>query len=202
MNQVINYSLLGRAVELYAELGYEQIEVDWMVPYAVSMSTHNSTDGIFPTVDRHGNDLALVGSAEQGFLKAVVDGRIVPDRKYMSVSPCFRRGDIGPINQECFIKLELSAMSLQDESIRYVMMNDAHVVFQQLGLEASRIKVFYEHDIDTDRNLDFVFWQDVTTPVELGSYGFREIKGLTDYNFLLHYGTGLALPRFQLINET
>lgn len=202
MTQVINYSLLGRAATLYAELGYKQIEVDWMVPYPISLATHNSKDGIFPTIDRHGNDLALVGSAEQGFLKAVVDGRIVPDRKYMSISPCFRRGDIGPINQECFIKLELSAISLNDDRIRHVMMSDAHNVFQQLGLEASRIKVFYENDIDTDPNLDFVFWQDATTPVELGSYGYREIKGLTDYNFWLHYGTGLALPRFQLTYES
>lgn len=200
MSMVINYAHLAKAIEFYAAIGYEQIEVDWMIPHRICNATHNHHGGNFVTLDRNDEERVLVGSAEQGFLHAVVEGRIKPERLYMSVSPCFRRGDIGPINQEWFVKLELSAISLKDKTLfKHFMMDDAFELFRVLGAERNRLSLYHEEDLDVAKNIDIVHWQDQNTPMELGSYGYREIEGLTDYNFLLHYGTGLALPRFQLI---
>lgn len=197
MHQVINYAHLAKAIEFYSRVGYTQIEVDWMVPSSVAYHTNKHVEGNFITNDRHDNPQVMVGSAEQGFLKAVADGRIELDRLYMSVSPCFRRGDIGPVNQEWFVKLELNYISLTNKTVyETTLMDDAFELFQQLGANLLQLGLY--HEDDGTNNKDIVYWTDEITPLELGSYGYREIKGLTDYNFLLHYGTGLALPRFQL----
>lgn len=199
MNQVINYAHLARAVEWYEANGYEHIDVDWMVPHTVALATHNDNRGQFVTLDRNDNERVLVGSAEQGFLNAVVEGRIVPDRKYMSVSPCFRRGDIGPMNQEWFIKLELSAITLDYTDIFGVMLDEAFDLFQELGVPRHKLGLY--DDFEHSKNIDIVYRKAQDQFIELGSYGYRYIEGLTPYNFLLHYGTGLALPRFQLTQQ-
>lgn len=199
MSRVINYSLLSRAIECYSDMGYEQIEVDWMVPEHICVATNAHPSGMFSTVDRNGSGCVLVGSAEQGFLKAIIDDRIEVDRKYMSVSPCFRRGDIGPINQEWFVKLELGAVSYSDRDLFKLMASEAMDVFSELGATVTRLDVSFDGG-DSDP-LDIVYYQNNAAPMELGSYGYREITDLTPYNFLLHYGTGLALPRFQYIQR-
>lgn len=175
------------------------IDVDWMVPHNISGVTNCNQQGNFITLDRNNNELVLVGSAEQGFIKAVVDGRVEFDRKYMSISPCFRRGDTGPLNQEWFIKLELNYVSLTDSMFFGVLGSDAKELFNEL---TDYTKDFFEVNITRDdTSFDINGWHHTHKSVEVGSYGVREIKGLTANNFLLHYGTGLALPRFQLFTD-
>lgn len=195
----IDYALIGKAVEHYKTYGYTLINVDWMVDPWCSYATHGAESGKFRTQSSKGYAKHLVGSAEQGFIQAVSEGKVEFDKLYMSITPCFRRGDIGPVNNEWFMKLELSAVTEGDTPFHEKMLDAAWAFFAWNGGSIDQMKLYVE---GVNNNTDIVHLHDGDW-LELGSYGYRDVTNLAHHlqkdKVLVHYGTGLALPRFQLI---
>ncbi len=117
----------------------------------------------------------LVGSAEQGFLEMDL-----PPGSYMSVSPCFRRGERDSIHQETFMKLELHQTDATSLDALHTMIEKCRAYFRSIapGLNIELVATEEGWDIEMEG-------------VEIGSYGRRTALGRTWL-----YGTGLALPRF------
>ena len=196
----IDYSLIGRAVDFYKSLGYEYIEVPWMVEPLYAQVTYDSPAGIFSTYDADNMNKSLIGSAEQGFLEKIGRGEVYKDTKYVSVSPCFRRGDrYSPYHQETFMKVELSyfqEIGRGDPDMVTGMVADAGKCFIELGISG------YSKDI-TPQSIDIIAPVDGAHEfdawLEIGSYGTRDLTPMGFTGYQLCYGTGLALPRFQEI---
>ena len=207
---LIDYSLIGKAMDFYKDKGYTPIELDWMVRPDISALTTPFPWCEFRTIGSDEKEYVLVGSAEQSFLQAVYDRVAELDTLYVSVTPCFRRGDIGLVNQETFMKVELSAATSITYPVYKKMLSDAQELFQALGVDRKNLIISkesdtqfdiiyskeYTHLIDSIDNDDWSYPPDAW--LELGSYGVRSLKGLQTSDILVHYGTGLALPRFQL----
>lgn len=189
----INYSLLNRAIDLYTSYGYTFVEVPWMVTPEASRATNPPEGGIFVLGDgRH-----LVGSAEQGFIQ--IAHTLKPNRRYASVSPCFRKGDTrDEFHQETFMKLELFSYcnGEMNDGLVKAHMQYARYVAIMLGIDPTALAPYYESSTNTDLN---VLIHDNDTGMEfleIGSYGYR-----TFGDTHIAYGTGLALPRFQYALE-
>ncbi len=191
---LLNYNLIGKAVDFYISKGYEYINVDWMVDPKYSYATCNTEGAQFRTHNRSGYLKHLVGSAEQGFIQSVAESKIQFDKKYVSVTPCFRRGDIGPVNCEWFMKVELSVASKDNTVWFEEMLEDAWQCLVHLGVSQESMKVWNDDNGQKD-----IVHEYIDGYLELGSYGYRTISGLTKENCLIHYATGLAIPRVQLI---
>lgn len=204
----IDYGLLGRAMEFYKAQGYTSINVPWMVRTSISNITLPNEDNAFMVTTTNGQYKHLVGSAEQGFLEMLADNTVSEDEYYVSCTPCFRRGDIkyaydanhnpvGVINQEAFMKVELSFATQNPLNMAWkrVLLADALQLLEHLGV--TDIKVLES----MDGNSADIMALDATTEslIELGSYGFREIQCNDGGTLYAHYGTGLALPRLQRI---
>jgi elongation factor P--beta-lysine ligase len=229
----IDYALLVKAKEYYANLGYEYIETPWIVDEMSAKSTCRHSSDIFILDDgQH-----MVGSGEQSFIQLCRDRKLVPDKFYMTITPCFRRGENDSTHAEQFIKLELFSSTaqlnttvknavnlLERESIVSKMMKGASDCYAHLGLDP--FSLYWEtleknnnlidrnqHVLYTISNSDINFdlnshigIEDIedelnVNPLELGSYGMRREKIVDSGNSLYryyYYGTGLALPRFQL----
>lgn len=194
MNILIDYNLIGKAVDFYVGKGYEHINVDWMVAPQFSFATYRKKGAQFRTLSSSGYAQHLVGSAEQGFIQSVSKKEVEFDRRYVSVTPCFRRGDIGPVNQEWFMKVELSVVSKDNTVWCEEMLEDAWQCFDYLGARQDRMRLWLDDSGQKD-----IMHEYMDGYLELGSYGYRSLDGLTNGNCLIHYATGLALPRFQLI---
>ena len=210
----IDYTLLAEAKAFYAMLGYNYIETPWVVDQMCSMSTYPNSSGIFILND--GNH--LVGSGEQGFIHTTRNtDKIVPWKKYMTITPCFRRGEDDETHAEQFMKLELFAASpciarmrnsdllevnklLLDIQLHISMIADVHQCLMHLGIkdeflyidgieENDPVKSFDEHCLYTIINRDISFIKPSQTPLELGSYGYRRerIPKLTADLFRYYY---------------
>ena len=200
----IDYSLVSKALEFYVSKGYEYIDVPWMINPKFGKMTESPDSGIFTTIDSYGRELHLIGSGELGFIQMA--HLMIPNKKYVSATPCFRRGDISVIHSETFFKVELSSCSNSSNEMYLEFINDAMILFKQFGADSNRLNITYP-----DKN-DYRFNHDIEYPVslygqrpfmlELGSYGQRYIENLHSTNNVINYGTGLALPRFQLIEKT
>lgn len=212
----INYSLLAKAQEFYASKGYEYIETPWIVDTESSNFTYSGEDGKFILNDINKRGIwskHLVGSAEQGFIDIVFNSsrKLLHEKKYMSISPCFRKGEDDETHCEQFMKLELFQFSdilhipswdLEDHILRNSLPSiefliDALECFQTLGISSEDL----QEKKTSDTNTDIMFTKNMN--LELGSYGYRvEHKKKMSVNLyrIMNYGTGLALPRFQLIS--
>jgi hypothetical protein len=179
----ISYESLAKAVSWYNRLGYEFIEVPWIVSYESHSSTASPPDGAF-VVEGRG---CLVGSAEQGFIEIMQD--LEPNKKYAAISPCFRKNDNkDEYHQETFMKLELFSYNSDKENDHTTMIEDARKTFDYLGLP--KVKINYIQSLfDDSRDLYY------SNILELGSYGNRVIYK-NNVEYIINYGTGLALPRF------
>lgn len=204
----IDYSLLGKAISFYQSIGYTLIDVNWMVDPKFSLATWNSNNGQFKTTNQYGDVKHLVGSAEQGFIENAAMGQIEYGKKYVSVTPCFRSGDNKtPLNLEWFMKVELSVMTNLDDTDMFLnLLEDARHCFIKLGAHENKLSVVQTDEYNLDILHKFNHIDYSVSEIELGSYGCRELlfnntdrKGLINDSFVVHYGTGLALPRFQLI---
>lgn len=182
--RVIDYKLLGNAVNFYENMGYEQIEVPWVVSAEASLVTA-PINGIFEIDDgKH-----LVGSAEQGFIELMLEfsDKLKNDKKYMAISPCFRRDIPSEIYSEWFIKLELFCKIKNNNPITMMIefLKDAETLFTKI--HGKRVT----NKLSTSMtSFDLMF-----NAIELGSYGYRKLQQTGD---IWVYGTGLALPRAQL----
>lgn len=187
---LIDYELLGKAVEYYKSLGYEQIEVPWIVHKDISMVTCPHEDNAFG-VDTYYNN-HLIGSAEQGFLQILKNNPDLLDwnKFYFAVSPCFRNEIQDELHSFWFMKIELFVKRRNDSyHLNYqILLDHARLLFNKLLND----KVSYCLALAADETTcDLAY-----NGVELGSYGIRKYK-----NFQYLYGTGLALPRFTIVKE-
>lgn len=201
----INYELLAQSIKFYESKGYEYVQVPWIVEPQYSLITNNNMLKVFDLNDmRH-----LVGSAEQAFLKQMLEKQLSHNIKYMAVTPCFRKYEDDELHSETFIKLELfksfgvlhhKRVSYESlENITFDMCADAlenfinlsnddfisYTTFMNFDLSVPGIEVASK-DIENKSG------------IEMGSYGYRYIPIENGMGLYYEYGTGIALPRFQL----
>lgn len=176
--------LLTYAEAFYQRLGYRHEMVPWLVEPEISALTRPSDRRDFFV-----KDLALVGSAEQGFLHIMERGELQPGR-YVATTPCFRDED--PLDfwhQQYFMKTELiDTAEVNNEGLKRILA-DAESFFSQF-LPVKRVQLGAEM-------FDLV---SAESEIELGSYGLRttEIRGK---QLAWVYGTGCAEPRLSKILE-
>lgn len=197
----INYSLVGKAIEFYKSRGYQYIELPWMVPMDSIMQTCPAEQYVYKTINSYGEEMGLVGSAEQAFIHN--SGWATDSQKYVSATPCFRCGDTNyPTNNDTFFKVELSACNnWADWEIVEHFVQDAMDLFVELGCNEKYLEWSYQTDqlLNVDITYPWRWKHPEFTPLELGSYGYRHLESLKHDKKVLYYGTGLALPRFELI---
>lgn len=176
---MIKYHILNEALNHYISLGYEYIDVPWIVDIETQLITCPSEDMIYKTTGG-----GLVGSAEQGFIKLLLDDKLDHNKKYCAITPCFRLNDSkhGSLHKEYFMKLELFSCAHNYYSIMW----DAYRLFDTyLRDNAPRLKTASDTGESADIELN---------GIEIGSYGRRKLQNGVKY----HYGTGMALPRFTM----
>ncbi len=190
----IDYRLLSEAVDFYKGLGYQYIEVPWIVKSVIASLTLKDRSRAY-IVDSHTTIGELVGSAEQGFIDQFIKGVIPSGKKVVSVSPCFRKEpecDEYHFNQ--FIKVELGMgffiSSFMDEVQLHTTIDNSIRTF------INHANAFFDSKTDklvecVEVNGDFDLMID---DIELGSYGYRVFQRQDAIIWI--YGTGLALPRF------
>ena len=191
----INYDLLAKATQFYRGYRFKQIEVPWLVDSDSSMRTAPSKDVCFVVRDgRH-----LVGSAEQGFIELSLEklvgygqrDKIELGQNYFAVSPCFRNEKLDDTHSKWFMKLEL--YSLHDTQIAAdVASNNFLTLARDFFWEVAARNADIEK---TDTGFDLSLGG-----LEVGSYGTRVLKTIWGDGYAA-YGTGIALPRFQIALE-
>lgn len=188
----INYQTVSRAISLYTSKGYKYVDTPWYV----------SSDALLVTLpsDRSGfsiwhpeipHDKFLVGSAEQGFIQLMMDGKI-QSGSYCSVGPCFRdEPEVDELHRYSFFKLELIKIYATTEVPQLLdawkMVHVAKEIHTELYWLSKRNQEQLRM-VKTEQGYDLEL-----AGVEIGSYGLREHAG---HRWL--YGTGLALPRAQI----
>lgn len=177
-----------KAMNFYKALGFEEIQVPWIVPRDVTKSTCPDDAFIMPTV---GGD--LVGSGEQGFVDLARRG-LLPNGRLVTNTPCFRNeADEDYFHQKYFMKVELFSQAPDLHNELEVMSKMALDLFQTLkGKYTDRHQVIYNSfkRIETEEGYDIVMPVD-GFEVEVGSYGIRSFEDIWWV-----YGTGLAEPRY------
>ncbi len=160
----MNYERIHRAIEFYKAVGYQWIDTPWVVTKEAEFATFPDSLGAC-----YGG--YLVGSAEQGFIQLMLDGRLSPGR-YVSAGPCFRFADAYRTanHHAYFFKIELCDFGTED----YMPLLEHAKLF--MGGEV----------VVTPDGLDLEW-----NGLEIGSYGSRTFK-----NYKWAYGTGLAEPRY------
>lgn len=181
----INYSLISKAINFYEKIGFQYLEVPWIVSdKAVNITLPKERKG------HRCKTGMLVGSAEQSFIQLMIDNQIKPGY-YVAAGPCFRDDEVDLLHQETFFKVELIDLKFDDENINIDsvdtdvqwMVNKALNFFTSIpGGELSKIISLSENCFDIELN-----------DIEIGSYGIRRFK-----NFHWIYGTGIAEPRFSI----
>lgn len=168
----IDWRLLGAAVSYYQVLGYQYVEVPYVVPEEIirlTLPPQYDADAV-PGLG------CLVGSAEQSLLSMDL-----PDGTYMAVSPCFRPEPVlNELYQRHFMKVEL--FQLGDVMNPMRMLLDAQGFMNQFVV-TEVVRTAEGKDLTVDG-------------IEVGSYGFRNARGLS-----WACGTGLALPRFSVARQ-
>jgi hypothetical protein len=179
MVAVVDWKLIGMAIDFYESRGFKRLDVPWAVSLATSSVTCPDTSRMYPF-----GDMVLVGSAEQSFMEAQFLSSLAPGR-YVSCTPCFRNEPVvDELHQKYFMKVELYS-------------NEA----DQSGLDlefAELAQLFLDAHADTEAEI-------VTTGegvdlevagIEVGSYSSRVHNGCA-----WTCGTGLAEPRFSTAKE-
>lgn len=176
----ISYRRIADAISYYTDIGYEYVEVPWVVPMWAIEATCPTPETVPLIFDR-----GLVGSAEQSFIFLDSTGSL-PKGKYVACSPCFRVGDNdGYLHQSEFMKVELFSNIIVDRYALDEMVMEAMEFFrQQLTRRPYALARADEDRHMADINLN---------GIEIGSYGLRE---LNDLRWV--YGTAVAEPRFSM----
>jgi hypothetical protein len=169
----INYQRIGKAIEVYSGLGYNYIEVPWLIDQKSIDITKPPKCRYFATEFGH-----LIASGEQSFLQ--IRDELCPSRKYQTVTPCFRDDTVDELHVRQFMKLELIVPLWKTD--------DAEKILQQMMGDAQRA-MWGCGPIEVV-NTDPMTYDFTIRDIEVGSYGIREHQG-----FRWIYGTGMAEPR-------
>lgn len=168
---------ISKAINFYETLDYKWVDTPWIVPQNIKQST-------YPGLHEKCELGYLVGSAEQGFIQLMKEGKL-PNGKYVSAGPCFRFDDFGkPGYHPYFFKVELIHVG-KDDHLR--LLDDARIWFEgdsyNRNIKTSVVK--------TEEGKDLYIGN-----IEVGSYGFRTFEDVS-----WSYGTGLAEPRYSEAKE-
>ncbi len=175
---MIDHAKIAKAEEYYAKVGFQKIDVPWIVGREAYQATFPLT-GNFPYFTLGG---FLPASGEQCFVQLLLDGRL-PQGKYQCTTPCFRDElEEDELHLPYFYKVEL--IEVTDEAGRYMEL--AHIAFDYFTQYCS-----VEYEYLPAEQTDII---EHYTGIELGSYGRRHYKGL-----VWNYGTGLAEPRLSQV---
>lgn len=175
---LIDYVKIGTASQYYAERGYEEIAVPWILGFESYNATRPPDRREFFSLDGY-----LNASGEQSFLELLLRGEKLT--KHFCITPCFRDEPIlDLLHYRYFVKLELINMDASLENL-VTMIRDAQQFFEHY----LPVRV-----IQTDTHGYSFDLVDATHGIELGSYGIRTYK---DHSWI--YGTGIALPRLDTV---
>lgn len=178
----IDAKLLHEALNYYHGIGFELISAPMLVHDRYNAWTcPNNIEGI----KRHSDGLGYVGSAEQSFLSLLhSDQSKYSDGMYCMVTPCVRNEPVlDDLHYEVFLKVELISTRVD------VRADDlAKFALKFFTTYNSSARIVLE-DSPNSRNLCDIL---INGDIEVGSYGTDTFNGVT-----YHFGTGLALPRFE-----
>ena len=183
---MINYNLLAAAKHAYEQMGYQYIEVPWLVSQGINDITRPYFAKPY-IVTKGDKTKSLIASGEQGFLYLMAKGHL-PRGKYQTITPCIRNDDFDETHVKYFMKLELINAHVQsyESELDYSTVEDAMSFFKGF-CEPGSISF-----VPTNPGWDLEYHG-----VEIGSYGYRSSR---IGNWI--YGTGLAEPRFsRLLKE-
>lgn len=187
---MIDYKIIYEATEHYKRLGYNLIDVPWIVSEASVDSTKPPGATSFYVTDPGStkkHHQCLVASGEQSFVEVRAD--LCPGRKYQCVTPCFRHEKYDELHLPWFMKCELILPLWKGDDVEKAVdtvLKDAYDFFRRYAsYEGSPVKV--RTDIGWDINM---------LGIEVGSYGYREYDG-----FRWVYGTGVAEPRLSYVRR-
>lgn len=174
----INWQNIAKAIDFYTVHGFEYIETPWIVDYKTIEITCPDPQKII-TVDESGGTLhGLVGSAEQGFLQLVLDGKL-SGVNYVSAGSCFRLEKEDELHQSQFFKVELFSKCINgDRAIQ---------ASRELLRRANKFMNYQAVEVQTEEGFDLEI-----NGVEVGSYGARFHSKIGWWA----YGTGVAEPRY------
>jgi seryl-tRNA synthetase len=195
----IDYSIIADAVKFYKALGYEEIDVPWLV----------STDAIYGTLPIGAQPMSvsgsrdfghLVGSAEQSFMQMMLDGTL-SEGSWLAVTPCFRdEPEITASQRLSFMKVELiqyfspNNLSFATPADLLTLMDHARQFMERyLPITTVRTnRLTMEDNVpDMQKTYDLVYRSaDFEVQIEFGSFGYREWRG---HRWI--FGTGVAEPR-------
>lgn len=197
----IDYRLIADAMTFYTALGYQPVEVPWVVSDEVSELTCPDTKLAFGVSKYDTHVGKLIGSSEQALISAVCSGALPSGKKLVCCSPCFRvNQDDSPYHFDQFMKIELGFgyplakyKDLETVSVRMPNMISIIRLFihhARSFFESKTSSKVETYNSDTDPETDIL-----VNDIEVGSYGWRLIPN-NGNPFIWCYGTGLALPRF------
>lgn len=180
---IVDYRKVADAQAYYAERGYAEIAVPWIIPHAPYAVTRPSDRREFYTLGGYMN-----ASGEQSFLALMLAGEKLGRRA--CVTSCFRdEPALDELHHRYFVKLELiDDADASPESLAH-MVATCREFFDRFLPEEAKSKVIVTDE--TAGTLDIV---DGLLGIELGSYGIRRHG-----NLAWVYGTGLALPRLDTV---
>lgn len=177
MKDSIDYEKIACAIAHYNRIGYERVDVPWLVSPECCDATRPKEARPFSTFA--GN---LVASGEQSFISIMKD--LCPRQKYMCVTPCFRDEKYDELHLMQFIKVELIQVLWQDDDPNKfikTITSDALSFFRPYASNHPKVE-------ETDLGIDIKI-----NDIEVGSYGLRQFNG---YRWI--YGTGCAEPRLSM----
>lgn len=182
----INYERLLKSINYYSFRGYEKINLPWIVDEKYIKLTYKD-DNKFIIKDER----ALLGSAEQAFLKEVFENNL--EGQFQCLTPCFRNDDEDELHFEYFMKNELFVYNEKYnfkayELILEEMIINAYNFFEEQSY-LSTLKI-----VETPESL--LSYDILLNGIEVGSYLIREIE-FEGRKIMYVCGTGLAEPRFE-----
>lgn len=178
----IDYALLAKSVPFYEALGFQRIESPWTVPKPISDITKPDFASDYLVV-KNGKQKIFVASGEQSFL-SLINKSFLPPGKYQTITPCMRDDNFGPYHTKYFMKNELIWWGDVGYDQLYFVRNQAKDFFKSLISKSDEFEMM---------EVERYQWDILVNGVEVGSYGLRECSFCKWV-----YGTGLALPRFNM----
>lgn len=177
----IDYKKIVDALHFYQWAGYEFLDVPWFV-------SRQAMEVTAPPGRRYCSSFLgdLVASGEQSFIQMWLDGNLKKGR-WHCVTPCFRDEPyVDDMHLNYFLKVEL------------IEVEPSNIQNSIEGMIDWAKKFFYSYVSETDV-IDTDIGRDIVSSggTELGSYGYREYKGLRWV-----YGTGVAEPRLSYVEAT
>jgi hypothetical protein len=175
----VDWRLLADAMSFFKGEGYEEVDLPWLAPLDVLAVTCPDRLRVLDVPGLWGQ--GLVGSAEQSFIAADLDGTLGKGR-FVACTPCFRNEPtVSETHRIGFMKVEL-----------YANLDQPHLeAGRMLGLARRFMESECGRTVLVEETGD---GHDLTLGgIEVGSFGFRRARGIE-----WAYGTGIAEPRFSV----